>query len=185
MKVMGIAGSARRGGNTDILLDEFLSAVPTASHSVQRIIAPLSIRPCLGCDKCVSGRCVQEDAMQDLYPILDEADLIVLAAPVYFYGIPGHVKMMIDRGQLFFNQRRTLGLTSGRNKKGVFLSCAATSGAKLFDGAVLTVKYWYEALGCEYVGDALFRGVDGKGDILRLPGAPEKTRELARRLLQP
>lgn len=182
MKVAGIAGSPRRGGNTDLLLDEFLSAIPAAGNSIERIIVPPSVRPCLGCDKCLSGRCVQEDVMQDIYPVLDSADMIVLAAPVYFYGLPGHVKAMVDRAQLFFNRKYVLRKESGRKKKGVFLSCGATGGARLFDGASLTVKYWFDALDCEYAGEALFRKVDAKEDIRNAPGALESVRLLANRL---
>ena len=118
--------------------------------------------------------------MQDLYAKIAKADAIVLAAPIYFYGLPSQAKATIDRCQLFFNMtyRRKEPIRT-KPGKGFFMSVGATKGHRLFDGAVLTVKYWFDALGIEYAGDALFRGVDEPGAILERPDALEQARGLA------
>ncbi|MEX0975321.1 MAG: flavodoxin family protein [Bacillota bacterium] len=182
MKVLAFAGSPRRSGNTRLLLDAFVDEATRVGHEVEVVNlanrAKWLIAPCLGCDKCVSGECVQKDSMQELYPKLRDADAVVLAAPIYFYGLPAHVKAMIDRCQIFFNlsyrQKQPARTKPG---KGFFISCGATKGHRLFEGAVLTVKYWFDALGIEYAGDALFRGVDEEGAILQHPEAFEQVRK--------
>jgi len=187
VKVLGIAGSARRQGNTRLLLDAFLDEAAKNGRKIETVVpAGLRINPCLGCDKCLSGECIQKDTMQELYPKLKSADVIVLAAPVYFYGLPSAVKALIDRCQLFFNQtyRKKVALRE-KPGKGAFISCGATKGQRLFDGAILTVKYWFDTLGVEYSGEALFRGVDEAGAILQHAEALEEVRGLAQRLIRP
>ncbi len=185
MKILAFWGSPRRNGNTRLLLDAFIDEVARAGHGVETVgladRGKWQIAACLGCDRCTLGKCIQNDSMQVLYPKLQEADAIVLAAPIYFYGLPAHVKAMIDRCQLFFNQSYNLKEpVRVKPGKGVFISCGATKGQRLFDGAILTVKYWFNALGTEYSGDVLVRQVDGPGDVLKHPEAFEQIRMLAK-----
>ncbi len=187
MKVLALAGSPRRNGNTRLLLAAFAEECVRRGMEVETVdlanTAKWRIGSCLGCDKCVSGECVQKDSMQDLYSKLQDADAVALAAPVYFYGLPSQVKAMIDRCQLFFNRKyRRKEPVRTRPCQGFFISCGATKGARLFDGAVLTVKYWFDALEVSYTGDALFRDVDEAGAVLGHPTAMEQVRSLAGRL---
>ncbi|MGE5579109.1 MAG: flavodoxin family protein [Bacillota bacterium] len=184
MKILAFAGSPRRNGNTRILLNAFVEECASKGHELELIDltnpARWDINPCLGCDRCVSGRCIRNDSMQDLYPRIREADAIVLASPVYFYGLPAQVKAMIDRCQLFYNQKyRRKEPVRTRPCKGFFISCGATHGAKLFDGAILTVKYWFDALDVQYAGDALFHGIDEPGEVRKHPEALRVARALA------
>lgn len=183
MKVLAFAGSPRRNGNTRILLDAFIGECTKRGHEVELIdltnTARWNINPCLGCDSCLSGRCIRDDSMQEIYPKIREADAIVLAAPMQFYSFPSQAKAVIDRAQLFFNQKyKRKEPVRSKPCKGFLISCGATKGAKLFDGACLTMKYWFDALDVHYEADALLRGIDAPGEIRNHPEALDEVRAL-------
>ena len=124
--------------------------------------------------------------MNIVYPLLDEADAIVVASPVFFYGVPGQLKLLIDRSQAQF-MRREIEKREGRRpahlamtRKGFLLSAGATRGKRLFECPALTVKYFYDALDIEYAGELCFRQVDEKGAILNRAGALDECRSAGR-----
>ncbi len=190
LKVLGIFGSPRRGGNTDILLEEALRGAEKEGAEVERLrLTDFTITPCKechGCDK--TGECVILDDMQKIYPKLAEADVIILASPIFFYGITAWAKALVDRSQAFWARKylvkNPLLGKGGKKRKGFFISVGATKGQKLFEGAILTVKYFFDALDAEYAGELLFRGIDAKGDILKHPEAIQKAIEAGRRLVK-
>ncbi len=141
------------------------------------------ILPCLGCDYCISGKCIQDDFMQQMYRKIKSADVIVLAAPVYFYGLPSHVKAMIDRCQLFFNMKyRRKEVWRSTPGIGVLLCCGATKGDRLFTGISACAKYWFDAIDFRYAGKVFVREVDRSGEITGHPEAFEETRSLAKKI---
>ena len=172
-KVLGIFGSPRKGGNTDLLLEEALKGAIQEGAQVERIhLADLHVLPCKECHGCDrTGECIVEDDMQAIYPKLMEADIVFLASPIFFYGITGWAKALVDRSQAIWVRKYLLKdpsfSTEVKKRKGFFISVGATKGQKLFEGAILTVKYFFDAIHAEYAGDLLVRGVDAKGDILK------------------
>lgn len=98
-KVLILSGSPRKGGNSDLLCDEFARGAQEAGHFVEKIrVQDLKISGCLACYGCRgTGVCVQKDDMAQLLEKMIAADVIVLATPVYFYSLDGQVKTMIDR----------------------------------------------------------------------------------------
>lgn len=100
MNIVILTGSVRRGGNTDQLVGAFVEGLGDR-HNVEIIsVADYKVRPCCGCNQCFETeghRCVQADDMQRIYPKLAEADVLVIASPVYFYGISAQLKAVIDR----------------------------------------------------------------------------------------
>jgi len=108
IKVLGIYGSPRKGGNTDILLDQALAGAAEAGADIKRIYArKLKISGCLECGGCdETGECVVQDEMTEVYPLLVEAEVIFLASPIFFYGVTAQVKLLIDRVQALWNRRR-------------------------------------------------------------------------------
>ncbi len=98
-KTLGIAGSPRRGGNTEMLLDRFLAGAESAGAAVEKVVAArLKIAGCVACDGCwEDGHCVVQDDFQAVYEKLVAADVIVLAAPLYFWSLPAQLKALIDR----------------------------------------------------------------------------------------
>lgn len=189
MKVLGIFGSPRRGGNTDLLLDEALRGADKEGAKVERLyLSEFAITPCKECHGCdATGNCVILDDMQKIYPKLLGADVIIVASPIFFYGVTGWTKALIDRSQALWARKYLLKDPSfgknGKKRKGFFISVGATKGPRVFEGAILTVKYFFDALNVGYAGELVFRGVDAKGDILKHPEALEKAFEAGRRLV--
>ncbi len=99
-KVLILSGSPRKGGNSDLLCDEFMRGAKEAGNSVEKIrVAEKSVAPCIGCYYCAGngGRCVHKDDMAEILQKMIEADVIVLASPVYFYSVCAQLKAVIDR----------------------------------------------------------------------------------------
>ena len=188
MKVLGIMGSPRRQGNTELLLDKAMEGAVEAGAEVEKVlVSKLKISPCLEIYACLKdGDCAIKDDMQLLYKKLLEADHIVFASPMFFYGITSQAKAIIDRCQALWVRRHVLGMSNEdkRMRRGVFISVGATRGKKLFDGAVLTVKYFFDAVGVKYSGDLLARGIDNKGQIEENPAALEDAFRLGKELVR-
>ncbi len=190
MNVLGIFGSPRRGGNTELLLEEALKGAETGGAKVERLyLSDLTITPCKECHGCdATGNCVILDDMQKLYPQLLQADVVILASPIFFYGVTAWTKALIDRSQALWSRKYLLKDASlgkeGKKRKGFFISVGATKGPRVFEGAILTVKYFFDVLNAEYAGELVFRGVEAKGDILKHPEALRQAFEAGRRLAQ-
>jgi len=190
MKILGIYGSPRQGGNTDLLLDRFLSGCEEEGAAVRRLyLRELDFGPCIECGGCSStGECVLSDGMTDIYPLLRSSEGIVLASPIFFYGVTALAKGFIDRMQPFYVEKYVLKsepLPRNGRKRGFFISVGATGGGKLFDGAVLTARYFFDALGAEYAGAILHRLVEERGDIASVEGALAGAFEEGRRFALP
>ena len=187
MRVLGIMGSPRIKGNTDLLLDEALKGAQSQGAEVEKIIVDeLKIAPCREYYGCLrDGNCVIRDDMDGIYPKLLDADVVIVASPMFFYGLTSQVKALIDRCQALWVRRYILKQNlPDAARKGAFIAVGATKGKKLFDGAILTVKYFFQSIGVEYAAELLVRGVDKKGEIKEHPTALSDAFELGRRLTQ-
>ena len=187
MKVLGIMGSPRRQSNTEILLDRALAGAEERGAEVEKVVASeLKVSPCREIYACLKdGRCAIKDDMQWLYEELLEADHIIFASPIFFYGLTSQAKAIVDRCQALWVRRHVLGMgkEDNRIRKGVFISVGATRGSRLFDGATLTVKYFFEAIGAKYAGDLLIRAVDRKAQIREHPTALQDAFRLGQQLV--
>ena len=98
-KVLIISGSPRKGGNSDILCDRFREGAEAAGNTVEKVfLRSLKIGPCMACYGCRGkGVCVQKDDMVKIYPVYRDADVVVLASPMYYWGISGQLKTAFDR----------------------------------------------------------------------------------------
>ncbi len=179
MKVLGIYGSPRKGGNTDTALDSVLDGAASRGADISRIYArDLRIEGCRNCGGCAkTGVCVNKDEMESVYPRLIEARVIFLSSPVFFYSVSAQVKALIDRSQALWS-RRMLQKTPEERKRydggtGYLVMVGATKGANLFAGSELTAKYFFDALDMAYGGGLFFR-VEGKGDLQKDPGNLQK-----------
>jgi multimeric flavodoxin WrbA len=189
MKVLGIYGRPRKGGNSDQLLNEALKGARDAGAEVTTIrCVDLDMSGCLECGGCdETGECVLQDDMQSVYPQLDEANAIIVASPMFFYGVSSQVKALIDRCQAMWN-RRMLRKTKDQRRthdrgRGYLLAVGATRGKNLFEGAQLVAKYFFDALDMTYEGGVFVRSAEGAGDIARQPEAMQEALELGRRVV--
>jgi len=171
LKVLGIAGSPRRNGNTDRLLKRVMAGA--SSHGAETktvVISELNISPCRHCDGCIkTGKCVIDDDMQWLHADLREADRVVLASPIFFMGVTAQTKAMIDRCQALWVIKYVLKLPVAINpdkeRSGVFVSVGGRRLHNLFEPAIATVKSWFTTLDIAYVGQLVFSGIDDGGSI--------------------
>lgn len=188
MDILAIYGSPRRQGSTDTLLDAFVSAAEEAGASAHRLYPrDMNIGCCLGCRQCEKlGRCVVNDDMQQVYPLLESARAVVLASPVFFYTVTSCVKPVIDRAQALWARKYVLknplpGVVDGVERAGYFLSCGATRGENLFEGMLLTMKYFCDALSVKQAESLLYRRIDGPADIEKHPSALGEAAALGRK----
>jgi len=169
MKILGIMGSPRRHSSTEILLDRVLLGAEQMGAEVDKVVvSEIKVHPCMEIYACRrEGKCAIKDDMEWLYVKLLEADHIVFSSPIFFYGLTSQAKAIVDRCQALWVRKYTLGMETGdkRVRRGVFVSVGATRGEKLFDGAVLTVKYFFNAIGVKYAGDLLIRGIEHEAQI--------------------
>ena len=174
-RILAIYGSPRRQGNTSVLLQEAVKGAREAGAQVEEIrLRDLKMSPCLeiyGCKK--TGRCVIQDDFQKVYDQFLSCHGIMLASPIFFYTVSAHTKILMDRCQSFWVKRywvdkRPFGEIVAK-RKGLFISVGATKGKKLFDGAGLTVKYFFDALDTEVWRSLTYRGLDAEGDVLKHP----------------
>ena len=189
MKILGIAGSPRRNGNTDLLLAEFLKGAVSKGAEVKTIyLNDLKISPCQHCDSCFkAGKCKIQDDMQTIYAELEKADVIVLASPVQFPGPPATVKAMIDRCQCLWAKKyilKTAPLSRERIRKGFLISVGGTRMKDMFEPKLQIVKTWFHVLEIEYAGELLFSKADEKGAILKQPEALQKAYEAGQKLAE-
>jgi len=190
LKILGISGSPRRGGNTDLLLNEVLRGATSKGAEVKTIILnDLNIAPCQHCDACLkTGKCKIDDDMQMVYGELEQADCMVLASPLHFKGLSAQTKAMVDRCQSLWVKRDILkqpplGSQPGE-KKGLFISVGGRQENGMFDGSLATVKLLFRLLDIAYEGELLFHGVDKKGTIAEYPDALKQAYMAGERLVE-
>ncbi|TES83081.1 MAG: flavodoxin family protein [Dehalococcoidia bacterium] len=176
MRVLGMSGSPRRGGNTDLLLAQVMKGAKSKGAEVKTIVLnDLEITPCQHCDACFeAGVCRIKDDMQMVYKELEKADRIVLASPIHFLGLTAQAKAMVDRGQALWARKYVLEkppLGDTRERKGLFIAVGGMKLAHLFEPSLATVRAFFKVIDVEYAGELLFPGIDEKGAIKKHPTA--------------
>jgi NAD(P)H-dependent FMN reductase len=177
LKVLGIAGSPRRDGNTDHLLRQVMDGASSRGAQTKTVIlSELNISPCRHCDGCIqTGKCVIDDDMQWIHSDLRAADRVVLASPIFFMGVTAQTKAMIDRCQALWVIKYVLKIPVAINpdkvRTGFFVSVGGTRLRNLFEPAMATVKSWLTTLDISYAGELVFSGIDERGAIDLHPSA--------------
>jgi multimeric flavodoxin WrbA len=175
MNIIAIFGSPRLNGNTAMLLNQAVKGAREAGAQVEEIILrKLKISPCLEIYGCKStGRCAIQDDFQKIYDLLLTADGIMLASPIFFYTVSAHTKILMDRCQSLWVKKYWIDRVQPgewvAKRKGLFISVGATKGKKLFEGPLLTVKYFLDVLDAELWKSLLYRGLDFEDDIMKHP----------------
>ncbi len=180
MKILAIAGSPRRNGNTDALLDQAVAGAGSVGAEVERIIlSRLKIAPCRECNRCFeTGRCFVQDDYQPLYDKTLAADGVMLAAPIFFMNISGWAKAFIDRFQCLWALRYVLNLPvpppeGGQRRRAIFLSTAGSAKTK-FDCALSTVHAFLTTIDAKLIGTLCINAIDEKGAVTEHPEVLEK-----------
>ena len=184
MNILILSGSPRKGGNTEMLVDAFARGASQHHHVEIVYVRDVKVSPCLGCNACfktngrssesypssledgrvvtdegeANGICAQKDDMSAIYEKMSQADMLVIASPVYFYGISAQLKAVIDR---FHNPIRD----SFHIKKMALLLVGAATLPELFDAILTEYNLCLNFFNIEDAGKVLVRGVKDKGDI--------------------
>jgi multimeric flavodoxin WrbA len=173
MLALGLQGSPNFQGSTAYLLKQFMAETAGKGIRTRTIdVARKTIHPCKACRYCEKkGRCIidDDDMAAEIYPILREADLIVMASPVFFYGVPSQLKALIDRTQAFWSRKYRLNLSDPikEKRKGFLLSLGGSRGKQLFDGIILTAKYFFDAVDADFFGSLTYRNIETRKDIMQ------------------
>lgn len=186
--VLGLAGSPRRGGNTDMLLREVLRGAQESGAKSEFVpLRELTMRPCIECLRCeTTGRCVVQDDALAVHQKLIEADHLVFATPIFFVAVSAHSKILIDRCQCFWSLkhvlRKPLFETPRPHRQGLFVSVCGFDKRWMFDGARRTMKALFSVLEFKYAGELCYEHIDGRGDILEHPAAMAEAYQVGKAL---
>jgi multimeric flavodoxin WrbA len=174
-KIVAVYGSPRRQGNTATLLKKAVQGAHDAGAQVEEIVLrDLKMSPCLeiyGCNK--AGECRLKDDFQKARDQILACRGLMLASPVFFYTVSAHTKILMDRFQSLWVKKYRVEKTGQNQKKvlrkGLFIAAGATRGKKLFDGMLLSLRYFFDVIDMELWKALLYRGLDFEGDVLKFP----------------
>jgi len=159
--IVVLSGSMRKGGNTELLVQAFVDGAKK-SNSVEVIsVADYKVNPCIGCNTCFDREgheCFQKDDMTEVYEKLKVADVLVIASPVYFYGVSAQLKALIDR--LHTPMRNEFKI-----KKLALILVGAATLPELFDAIRVQYQLVLNYFKLEDAGTVLVRGAKDKGDV--------------------
>jgi multimeric flavodoxin WrbA len=168
-KVLIISSSPRRGGNSDLLCDKFTAGARESGNNVEKIfLKDKKINYCTGCGTCIDrgGKCSQRDDMTEILNKMVEADVIVMATPVYFYTMCGQMKTFIDRTCARY--------TEISNKDFYFIVTAADNSKSAMERTVEEFRAFTSCLdGPEEKGIIYGIGAWNKGEIKGMPAMVE------------
>ena len=173
--IVAIYGSPRRRGNTAALLKKAIEGARNSGAEVEEIVLrDLKISPCLEIYGCMqAGECAIKDDFQIVRDKILASQGLILASPVFFYTVSSHTKILMDRFQSLWVKKYWVEKTPKDQqiikRKGLFISVGATKGKKLFDGMLLSVKYFFDILDMELWKTLLYRQLDFQEDILKHP----------------
>jgi multimeric flavodoxin WrbA/protein-tyrosine-phosphatase len=174
MMVLGFQGSPRKKGNTSFLLTSFMQAAEKLGAQTRIIeVTRKNIIPCkeyVVCER--KGYCpIDDDVKTEIYPLIRQAEVVVLASPIFFFNMTAQLKAVVDRCQLFWARKYKLKLAdpAKKTKRGFLLSVGASKGKSLFEGLQLTAKYFFDAIDAGFEGSLTYREIEGPKDMAKHP----------------
>lgn len=174
--MIGLLGSPLSDGNTAKLLDRALKGAEDAGCMVEKIlVTSLDFQACEEMMFCKDhDTCIMDDDMQQLYPKFKEMDSLIIATPVMTMGIPGKLKSMMDRFQVFFMakyMRKKPFISKERRveRRGLFICISGMKIPEVFVGAKLTVKAFFDIIDCQYTDELLISDMDTIRDVTAHP----------------
>lgn len=191
MKILGVLGSPRRGGNSDILLEEALRGAREAGADVEKIILDrLQIRGCRDCKSCnETGRCIQEDDMQQVLEKALQSQGIIHSCPVYFYSMTAQMKAYLDRWCALYDEKwkfhnQYIPRLSGKNI--AVIAVCGDSDIKMAELAIVPFQRLVRAETniLKWGGSLAVPSVDVKGEVQQNKNALEKANLLGQQIVE-
>ena len=193
IKILAFAGSPRRHGNSETLLDWVLDGMSTEKDvAIEKVaLTDANINPCKGCNACEKlNKCVQRDGMDIYHDKIVDADIILLSSPIFCMGVASQVKALIDRAQVFRSRKYVLKLPviplERKGKRlGIFLASAGQKWDYVFDAAIPSVKCFYHVIDIKDsdISYLMINGVDEKGAIEHHPTAKTDAEKLGKTVI--
>jgi multimeric flavodoxin WrbA len=175
-KVIGLLGSPLSDGNTAKLLDRALKGAEDAGCVVEKILVTnLDFQACEEMLFCKDhDTCIIDDDMQQLYPKFKEMDSLIIATPIMTMGIPGKLKSMMDRFQVFFmakymRKKPFISKERRAGRRGLFICISGMNIPEVFVGAKLTVRAFFDIIDCQYTDELLISDMDTIRDVTAHP----------------
>jgi len=175
-KVIGLLGSPLSDGNTAKLLDRALKGAEDAGCIVEKILVTnLDFQACEEMLFCKDhDTCIIDDDMQQLYPKFKEMDGLIIATPVMTMGIPGKLKSMMDRFQVFFmakymRKKPFISKERRKERRGLFICISGMKIPDVFVGVKLTVMAFFDIIDCQYSDELLISDMDTIRDVSAHP----------------
>ena len=168
--IVVVTGSGRRGGNSDLLADAFMKGALAAGHETVKFESAFDrIQGCVGCDTCWSrGKpCTFDDGFDRLFPLLEKADVIVLAGPVYWFTFSTFLKAAVDKLYSYYGHFSKKKLPI---KESVLLMSAEDTDENVFSSSVKSYGSIADLCGWENKGEVLVAGVNKAGEIRNTDG---------------
>lgn len=165
--MLGIAGSPRRHGNSEQLLDAALEGARSAGAEVRKLVpAEMGIEPCRGCNACsTTGECVVRDRMHEVYAELDSAGALVIASPVFFATVPAGLKALYDRCQPYWARIYVQHAPHPPKRPAALLLARGGADPYGFRSAVDPTKSVLAVVGFELTAEMVVEGVDSPADM--------------------
>jgi multimeric flavodoxin WrbA len=158
MKILVLNGSPRANGNTAAMVEAFKKGAEGKGNEVTVVeVAKKKIAGCLGCEYCHTkgeGACVQKDDMQEVYPLLAEADAVVYASPIYYFTMSGQMQCAISR---FYAPMKP-----AKAKKAAMMLSSGSPG--VYDAAIAQFNVMTGFMGMETVGIITANGEENKSE---------------------
>lgn len=153
-KILVVVGSGHIHGNTEQLSDAFIKGAKESNNEVTKIILNKDILGCQGCGACQHNghQCVIKDEMQNYFSLFDNADILVLASPLYFWSISGRLKSFIDRLYAISTNDEY------PHKDTILLMTSGSKGFYAFEQGVSFYRFYTNALGWSHRGMVLAGG---------------------------
>jgi len=186
MYVLGICGSPRKGGNTDVLLDKALEGAESKGAMTEKItLNDLNMKPCQECpDMPDDGTCKIRDDFPPLWEKIKKADGLILASPVFFGSLSAQTKIMIDRSQCAWRYKYVLKKPSDKPQiPGILILTEASERDDFLANAKAIIRNFFATAGIKYKNELFCRGLEGKLAASRRPDLLETAREAGRGLL--
>lgn len=173
MKVLALIGSPRKGGNTDILVDQILNGCHGQGHTTEKLyLYDYDISACVDCRRCKGNghRCVLTDGMQKIYPKMESAEVLIFGTPIYWYGPTGKMKLLIDRMRPFIADGKL------RGKTGI-VATASEEGPSACEPLLQMFRMSFDYLGMKLGGQVLATAYE-KGEVAQDREQLEKAYQL-------
>jgi multimeric flavodoxin WrbA len=189
-RIVAVYGSPRRRGNTATLLKQAVAGAQEAGARVEEIVLrDLKLSPCLEIYSCKQdGECRIHDDFQKVRELVLSAGGLMLASPIFYYAVSAHTKILMDRFHSLWVKKywvdRDRNRPAADRRRGLFISAGATRGKRLFEGTLLSVRYFFDTLDMDLWKSLLYRGLEHENDVQEHPDYLDEAYRTGRQLAE-